>query len=196
MVTIPSEELALLTTFYNEMKPESGPSGSHSVPVPRFHDKPPDDGDGIFQKVREEARSRFLQKKSKELLDNGKLKEIWEVLEQKHTPPVVDDEKMIALEPFMRVAEKVPENARQFFSHKIFVKLQQRDPYGRISILTFFNYIMRKTWLRQSRIGLSLYDVTGMLPMSNGPLGKNLRFSNALLCHMWVSFILRSGLPV
>lgn len=35
------------------------------------------------------------------------------------------------------------------------------DPYGRISIMQFFNYVMRKVWLHQTRIGLSLYDVAG-----------------------------------
>lgn len=43
----------------------------------------------------------------------------------------------------------------------MFAKLQQDDPYGRISIMALFNYVMRKVWLHQTRIGLSLYDDTG-----------------------------------
>ena len=35
------------------------------------------------------------------------------------------------------------------------------DYGGRISIMQFFNYVMRKVWLQQTRIGLSLYDVAG-----------------------------------
>lgn len=35
------------------------------------------------------------------------------------------------------------------------------DPYGRVSVTTLFNYVMRKTWLKQTRIGLSIYDDTG-----------------------------------
>lgn len=27
--------------------------------------------------------------------------------------------------------------------------------------MALFNYVMRKVWLHQTRIGLSLYDVTG-----------------------------------
>ena len=38
----------------------------------------------------------------------------------------------------------------------------QTDPYGRISIMQFFNYVMRKVWLYQTRIGLALYDVAGL----------------------------------
>ncbi|KAH9490766.1 Serine/threonine-protein phosphatase 2A regulatory subunit B'' subunit gamma [Bulinus truncatus] len=56
-------------------------------------------------------------------------------------------------------------NSRCFFSHYgiyiVFCKLLQNDPYGRISIMKFFNYVMRKIWLHQTRIGLSLYDVAG-----------------------------------
>ena len=50
---------------------------------------------------------------------------------------------------------------RQFFTASVFTKLLQMDPYGRISIMQFFNYVMRKVWLHQTRIGLSLYDVAG-----------------------------------
>lgn len=33
---------------------------------------------------------------------------------------------------------------RQFFTAKVFAKLLHNDPYGRISIMQFFNYVMRK----------------------------------------------------
>ena len=52
-------------------------------------------------------------------------------------------------------------HCRPFFSGTVFAKLLQTDPYGRISIMQFFNYVMRKVWLHQTRIGLSLYDVAG-----------------------------------
>lgn len=42
-----------------------------------------------------------------------------------------------------------------------FAKLQGRDALGRVSIMALFNYVMRKVWLQQTRIGLSLYDVAG-----------------------------------
>lgn len=40
-------------------------------------------------------------------------------------------------------------------------QLFQNDPHGRVSVMAFFNYVMRKVWLHQTRIGLSLYDVSG-----------------------------------
>lgn len=52
-------------------------------------------------------------------------------------------------------------NFRQYFTAHVFGKLQDNDPQGRISILNLFNYIMRKTWLNQTLVSLSLYDPTG-----------------------------------
>eukprot|EP00064_Thunnus_orientalis_P011971 superscaffoldBa00001784_g12004 len=49
----------------------------------------------------------------------------------------------------------------KFFTARVYAKLLHNDPYGRISIMQFFNYVMRKVWLHQTRIGLSLYDVAG-----------------------------------
>ena len=68
---------------------------------------------------------------------------------------------MITFEDFTKVAEKAGEKCKPFFSPSVFAKLYQNDPYGRISIMNFFNYVMRKVWLHQTRIGLSLYDVAG-----------------------------------
>ena len=51
---------------------------------------------------------------------------------------------------------------RPYFKASVFAKLLGSDPYGRISVMQFFNYIMRKVWLHQTRIGLSLYDVAGL----------------------------------
>lgn len=79
---------------------------------------------------------------------------------------------------------------RNFFTARVYAKLLHNDPYGRISNMQFFNYVMRKgvdpwicaelqvspdagfliqicffpsftVWLHQTRIGLSLYDVAG-----------------------------------
>jgi serine/threonine-protein phosphatase 2A regulatory subunit B'' len=68
---------------------------------------------------------------------------------------------MINYEEYKKVAEKAGEKCKPYFTAKVFARLQQEDPHGRISVMAFFNYVMRKVWLYQTRIGLSLYDVTG-----------------------------------
>lgn len=39
--------------------------------------------------------------------------------------------------------------------------MRNQDRFSRISIMSFFNYVMKKVWLQQTRIGISLYDAAG-----------------------------------
>ena len=51
---------------------------------------------------------------------------------------------------------------RRYLTASIFARLHSVSAYpGRVSIMSLFNYTMRKVWLQQTRIGLSLYDYTG-----------------------------------
>ena len=68
---------------------------------------------------------------------------------------------MLNYEEYKRVGRLAGEKCRPYFTAKIFAKLQHGDAHGRISVMAFFNYVMRKVWLHQTRIGLSLYDVNG-----------------------------------
>ncbi|KAG1697885.1 Serine/threonine-protein phosphatase 2A regulatory subunit B'' subunit gamma [Nymphon striatum] len=129
--------------------------------IPRFYFKLPSEDEFVRQKLREEARAVFLQRKSKELLDNDELMSLWVQLDKNHTPPVIGEELMINYSDFLKVADEIGEKCRQYFTPKIYAKLLDKDPYGRISVMRFFNYVMRKVWLHQTRIGLSLYDVSG-----------------------------------
>jgi len=146
--------------------------GDHRV-IAKFFNELPLETDEIGQKLREEARAQFLQRRSKELLDNDELKSLYSLLESnagtQSTPEMVSDpsgvrgEDLVLLNyaEFKTVKESAGDKCRGYFTAKIFAKLQHGDPHGRISVMAFFNYVMRKVWLHQTRIGLSLYDVTG-----------------------------------
>ncbi len=69
------------------------------------------------------------------------------------------------------------EKCRGYFTPVLFAKLQQGDRLGRVSIMALFNYVMRKVWLHQTRIGLSLYDITGQGFLRESDLGKNYVFA-------------------
>ncbi len=56
----------------------------------------------------------------------------------------------------------------------MFARLLQNDIHGRISTMAVFNYIMRKVWLQQTRIGLSLYDATGQGLLTEMVLSYNI----------------------
>ncbi|XP_018321508.1 serine/threonine-protein phosphatase 2A regulatory subunit B'' subunit gamma-like isoform X2 [Agrilus planipennis] len=143
--------------FERCMNEWSGKKLSERKGLPRFFHRLPRD-ELIRQKFREETRSNFLQRKSKELLDNNELKALWALLDQHQTSP---DEQLISYSDYQKLVSSAGAKVKPYLTTTVFAKLQQGDPYGRVPILSLFNYVMRKVWLQQTRIGLSLYDVSG-----------------------------------
>ncbi|XP_054385992.1 serine/threonine-protein phosphatase 2A regulatory subunit B'' subunit gamma isoform X3 [Pongo abelii] len=155
------EEMDLFTKYYSEWKGGRKNTNEFYKTIPRFYYRLPAEDEVLLQKLREESRAVFLQRKSRELLDNEELQNLWFLLDKHQTPPMIGEEAMINYENFLKVGEKAGAKCKQFFTAKVFAKLLHTDSYGRISIMQFFNYVMRKVWLHQTRIGLSLYDVAG-----------------------------------
>jgi len=156
-------------------------NGGGGVLAP-FHVPLPPENDDLRQKLREEARAQFLQRRSKELLDNDELKALYALLESnagtipthemKQTSgssssssginnATANEQVLLNYAEFKKVKELAVDKCRPYFTAKVFAKLQHGDAHGRISVMAFFNYVMRKVWLHQTRIGLSLYDVNG-----------------------------------
>ncbi|XP_065883482.1 serine/threonine-protein phosphatase 2A regulatory subunit B'' subunit gamma-like isoform X2 [Dysidea avara] len=157
----PSDE-ALLTEYYTKWKGENSkePTGGHGIP--RFYTRPPADDQVLLQKLREEARTSYLQRKNSQLMSNEELQKLWTLLEKYHSPPDVGDELMISYKDYKKIKDEMDEKCSSFFTASTFAKLLRNDPYGRVSIMQIFNYIMKKEWLQQTRISLSLFDVQGL----------------------------------
>ncbi|GAB1609697.1 serine/threonine-protein phosphatase 2A regulatory subunit B'' subunit gamma-like isoform X2 [Argonauta hians] len=156
-----AEEFELFTKYYQRWKGNDVPNKTYGT-IPKFYSQLPLEEEVLLQKVREEARALFLQRRSRVLIGNEELQHLWFLLDKHHTPPVEGEEQMINYQDFLKVATQVGTKCRSFFTATIFGKLYQKERYGRIPIMQFFNYVMRKVWLHQTRIGLSLYDVTGL----------------------------------
>jgi len=154
-------EMHEFTHLYEKWKGTSQDNDSTYKTIPKFYFKLPSEDEYLLQKLREESRAVFLRRRSRELLDNDELQALWFLLDKHHTPPLVGDEQMINYDDFLKVASEAGAKCKAFFNATVFAKLLHNDPYGRISIMQFFNYVMRKVWLHQTRIGLSLYDVAG-----------------------------------
>merc|ERR1719394_1027652 len=134
--------------------------------LPRFYTALPAETDELKQKLREEARAQFLQRRSRSLLDNDELKKLYSVLEANSSAPEdefssICEDNLMDYESFLKAKSLSSSKCQQYFKPMIFAKLQHGDPHGRISVMAFFNYVMRKVWIHQTRIGLSLYDVNG-----------------------------------
>lgn len=82
--------------------PADSKSSTFNV-IPRFYHKLPRSNDILAQKLREEARTLFLQKRSRELLDNNELKTLWNILQKNYTPPSINNEHFVSYDDFLRV---------------------------------------------------------------------------------------------
>lgn len=74
------EEEELFKKEYLEMKGGGSPAAASYRVIPQFYKPLPRDDEVLQQKLREEARAQFLQRRSKLLLDNAELKVINDVL--------------------------------------------------------------------------------------------------------------------
>lgn len=81
---------------------EHNPNNSYTT-IPRFYHKLPKNSDTLGQKLREEARTLFLQKRSKELLNNNELKILWGLLQMHYTQPSINNEQYISYGDYLRV---------------------------------------------------------------------------------------------
>lgn len=169
-VTIDDSEL--VKNIENLLIPEnylSDSSSSKNDPsfstIPKFYFKVPKASNSLSQKIRSEARSIFLQKRSKEILDNDELKSFWNILEKNHTQVTNNGEQLIGYDDYLKVMEIVPEKCRKYLTSSLFAKLAVAStsnyPGCKVEIMSLFNYTMRKVWMQQARIGLSLYDFYG-----------------------------------
>lgn len=79
-------------------------NGTYQV-IPYFYSKLPKSHDLLAQKLREEARTLFLQKRSKELLDNNELRTLWGLLQKNFTPPSINNEQFINYDDYLRVVK-------------------------------------------------------------------------------------------
>ncbi|KAB1278339.1 Serine/threonine-protein phosphatase 2A regulatory subunit B'' subunit gamma [Camelus dromedarius] len=100
------EEMDLFTKYYSEWKGGRKNTNEFYKTIPRFYYRLPAEDEVLLQKLREESRAVFLQRKSRELLDNEELQNLWFLLDKHQTPPMIGEEAMINYENFLKVGEK------------------------------------------------------------------------------------------
>lgn len=129
--------------------------------VPKFFNAQALDkeSNSIYNAIQREARSRFLQNKTAEILDKEDLEKLWEEIRSSSSPPD-DGTERINYDAFLKVARSLPQKCRHFFSASTFLKFD-RDEYGRIDSVSFFHSVVRKVSLYQTRIQISLFDRYG-----------------------------------
>lgn len=151
-------DIAFLQLLEEEKRLQEAKDQSYAK-IPKFFFKKPQLENPMYMKLRQEARTRFLHNKSAEILDKEDLELLWRLLREGISFPE-DGSERINYDQFCSVALQLPPKCRQFFQPSVFLKCD-RDEYGRIEIVPFFHYIVRKVNLHQTRIQISLYDSAG-----------------------------------
>jgi len=97
------------------------------------------------------------------LLTEDDLDELWIALCESSNNHDARVYKKLSYFDFTAIAAALPEKFKEYFSSKIFYQLM--DENGYISIVNFFNYVIKKVSFKQTRLDLSLYDTdnTGFL---------------------------------
>ena len=124
--------------------------------IPRFFFTKPTNFSDIYLSVKTEAKQKFLILKSYDLPQKKNLRELWGLLKENISPPN-DSTERINYRDFRKVAEKSPLFS-EYFKASTFLKFD-KDKFGRIEILSFFHYIVRKNNIEENKISLSLSDV-------------------------------------
>ena len=88
---------------------------------------PPEDND-LKQKLREEARAQFLQRRSRSLLDNEELKKLYSTLESHSVSPEENlvslcEDNLMDYESFLKAKDASSSKCQQYFKVRMITKL-------------------------------------------------------------------------
>jgi len=142
--------------FMNILDEEKKITEKNDGPIPRFFFKKPTNFSDIYLSVKTEAKQKFLILKSYDLPQKKNLKDLWMLLKENISPPL-DGTERINYKDFKKVAETNPFFS-DYFKASTFLKFD-KDKFGRIEILSFFHYVVRKNNIEENKINLSLSDV-------------------------------------
>ena len=153
---IKEQEEETTQLFMDILEEDSKKNEDENSEIPRFFFKKPTNFSDIYLSVKTEAKQKFLILKSYDLPQKKNLRELWGLLKENTSPPK-DETERINYRDFKKVAEKSPLFS-EYFKASTFLKFD-KDKFGRIEILSFFHYIVRKNNIEENKISLSLSDV-------------------------------------
>lgn len=106
--------------------------------------------------IRCASKKMHLSKLNEEYPEKSKLKELYFNLKKNRSPPD-DNLDRINYKDFKKVGENYTGHIKKCFSACTFLKFD-KDKYGRIDILFFFTYLVKKLNSIENKINLCYYD--------------------------------------
>ncbi|KAL5037644.1 hypothetical protein RTP6_005045 [Batrachochytrium dendrobatidis] len=131
----------------------SSPAGT----IPKFFFKKQDSSSAIRLELTRLSLLTLQDKHGKSILSNDELDKLWICLCSHATIQSNDKSQRVSFAQFQAVEEDLDTKYAQFFKPSLFLRFS-RDDQGRIDILAFFNFVLRKVSLMQARADLSIYD--------------------------------------
>lgn len=141
--------------FYNYLKLSS--ESNNDSEIPKFFFKNPLVFNELQIQVKSEAKHRYLANIANEIPDKKKLREVFFLLKKSISPPH-DNTERINYKDFKKVGECYGPVIKQYFTANTFLKFD-KDKYGRIEILAFFHYLVKKTNSIENKINICYHDV-------------------------------------
>ena len=126
--------------------------------LPKFFYKIPSNPSQMHLKMRTEAKQKFLSLKARQTPEKTDLKNLLILLKNSISPPN-DGTERINYDDFNKVKNKVPLFS-DYFTACNFLKFD-KDKYGRIEILAFFHYVVRRNNIEENKINLSFFGFCG-----------------------------------
>lgn len=124
--------------------------------IPKFYYKNPLIINDIQLAIKSEAKQRFLMTYSNEIPEKSKLKEVWFCLKNNKSQPY-DNTERINYDDYVKVGNQFGKRFKTLFSPLNFLKFD-KDKYGRIEIIAFFHYLVKKTTALENKILISYHD--------------------------------------
>lgn len=151
------KEKETFSEFYDYLSDSYKKESLNDKSFPKFFFKNPLVFNELQVAVKSESKQRFLANVANEIPEKKKLREVFFQLKKSISTPL-DNTERINYKDFKKVGESNNPVIRQFFSANTFLKFD-RDKYGRIEILAFFHYLVKKTNSLENKINVSYNDV-------------------------------------
>jgi serine/threonine-protein phosphatase 2A regulatory subunit B'' len=151
----PQEQEEETTRIFMEDLKDNTSLISNKTSLPKFFFKNPTNFSELYLSVRTEAKQKFLFLKSYEIPSKKNLKDLFGALKENISAPK-DGTERINYVDFKKVGEKC-EMFQEYFRPSNFLKFD-KDKYGRIEIVAFFHYVIKRNNVEEMKINLTSND--------------------------------------
>ncbi|KAJ1334431.1 hypothetical protein BSLG_007586 [Batrachochytrium salamandrivorans] len=146
------------TTTVKEISTRPSHVAGNGHPLPRFYFKKPAERGSIVGLELQRTLLEVIQSTHEQaVFSSDELDVLWKCLCSHSTAQSDGESQRASFLQYLATKEDLGSKYEQYFKPSLFFRFS-RDDQGRIDILQFFNFVLRKVSLMQTRVDLSKYD--------------------------------------